>query len=73
MGILSNIHLISRMFNNSPSGDSHRNDLEIEKDADYSNLVPELEFNDEASNAGRSKEQYFEKVLQDPSQFKTKE
>ena len=32
-----------------------------------------LKFDDEASNTGRSKEQYFEKVLQDPSQFETKE
>ena len=73
MGILSNIHLISRVFNNSSSSDSHRNDLEIEEDANYDNLVQELKFDEETSNAGRSKEQYFEKVLQDPSQFETKE
>ena len=73
MGILSNIHLISRAFNNSSSRDSHRNDLEIEEDTNYDNLVQELEFDDETSDMGRSKEQHFEKVLQDPSQFETKE
>lgn len=44
-----------------------------EEGLDCNDAILELEFDDEASNAGRSKEQYFEKVLQDPSQFKTKE
>lgn len=44
-----------------------------EKGLDCNDAILELEFDDEASNAGRSKEQYFEKVLQDPSQFETKE
>ena len=44
-----------------------------EKGLDCNNAILELEFDDEASNASRSKEQYFEKVLQDPSQFETKE
>lgn len=44
-----------------------------EESLDCNDAILELEFDDEASNAGRSKEQYFEKVLQDPSQFKTKE
>ena len=44
-----------------------------EEGLDCNDAILELEFDDEASNAGRSKEQYFEKVLQDPSQFETKE
>ena len=44
-----------------------------EEGLDCNDAILELEFDDEASNAGRSKEQYFEKVLQDPSQFETEE
>lgn len=44
-----------------------------EEGLDCNDAILELEFDNEASNAGRSKEQYFEKVLQDPSQFETKE
>lgn len=44
-----------------------------EEGLDCNDAILELEFDDEVSNAGRSKEQYFEKVLQDPSQFETKE
>lgn len=44
-----------------------------EEGLDCNDAILELEFDDEASNAGRSKEQRFEKVLQDPSQFETKE
>ena len=44
-----------------------------EEGLDCNDAILELEFDDEASDAGRSKEQYFEKVLQDPSQFETKE
>ena len=44
-----------------------------EEGLDCNDAILELEFDDEASNAGRSKEQYFEKVLQDPSQFEIKE
>ena len=44
-----------------------------EEGLDIDGAILELEFDDEASNAGRSKEQYFEKVLQDPSQFEIKE
>jgi hypothetical protein len=44
-----------------------------EEGLDCNDAILELEFDDEASNAGRSKEQYFKKVLQDPSQFETKE
>lgn len=44
-----------------------------EEGLDCNDAILELEFDDETSNAGRSKEQYFEKVLQDPSQFETKE
>lgn len=44
-----------------------------EEGLDCNDAILEPEFDDEASNAGRSKEQYFEKVLQDPSQFETKE
>ena len=44
-----------------------------EEGLDCNDAILELEFDDEASNASRSKEQYFEKVLQDPSQFETKE
>lgn len=44
-----------------------------EEGVDIDDAILELEFDDETSNAGRSKEQYFEKVLQDPSQFETKE
>lgn len=46
----------------------------LEEDGvDIDDAILELKFDDEAFNAGRSKEQYFEKVLQDPSQFETKE
>ena len=44
-----------------------------EESLDCNDAIRELEFDDEVSNTGRSKEQYFEKVLQDPSQFETKE
>ena len=44
-----------------------------EEGLDCNDAILELEFDEETSNAGRSKEQYFEKVLQDPSQFETKE
>lgn len=44
-----------------------------EEGLDCNDAILELKFGEEASNAGRSKEQYFEKVLQDPSQFETKE
>ena len=44
-----------------------------EEGLDCNDAILELEFDDEASNADLSKEQYFEKVLQDPSQFETKE
>lgn len=44
-----------------------------EEGLDCNDAILELEFDDEASNAGRSKEQHFKKVLQDPSQFETKE
>ena len=44
-----------------------------EEGVDIDDAILELEFDDEASNAGRSKKQYFEKVLQNPSQFETKE
>lgn len=44
-----------------------------EEGLDCNDAILELELDDEASNAGRSKEQHFEKVLQDPSQFETKE
>ena len=43
-----------------------------EEGLDCNDAILELEFDDETSNAGRSKKQYFEKVLQDPSQFETK-
>jgi hypothetical protein len=35
--------------------------------------ISECETDDEALNFGRSEKQHFEKVLQDPSQFETKE
>lgn len=44
-----------------------------EEGLDCNDAILELEFDDETSNVGRSKEQHFEKVLQDPSQFETKE
>lgn len=44
-----------------------------EEGLDCNDAILELEFDDEASNTGRSKEQHFEKVLQDLSQFETKE
>ena len=46
----------------------------LEKEGvDIDDAILELEFDDEAFNAGRSKEQHFEKVLQDPSQLESKE
>ena len=42
-----------------------------EEGLDIDGAILELEF-DEASDVDRSEKQYFEKVLQDPSQFETK-